>query len=129
MNVFQKNVAILRSQDPALASQVLNTSGGILSIQPSKAGVPTAVVNNRSIHSAYDPVREAEQWATHQANDCQAGEALVVLGVGLWYHVEALLGKVSQDSIIMIVVPSLSELVDGLAVRTLDGWGERVKWV
>jgi spore maturation protein CgeB len=129
MNVFQKNVAILRSQDPALASQVLNASGGILSIQSAKSGVPTAVVNNRSIHSAYDPVREAEQWAAHQANDCQAGEALVVLGVGLWYHVEALLAKVSQDSIVMIVVPSLSELVDGLAVRSLEGWGERVKWV
>ena len=129
MNVFQKNVAILRCQDPALASQVLTTSGGILSVQPAKSGVPTALVNNRSIHSAYDPVREAEQWAAHQANDCQSGEALVVLGVGLWYHVEALLAKVSQDSIVMIVVPSLSEFVDGLAVRSLEGWGERVQWV
>jgi len=129
MNVFQKNVAMLRCQDPALASQVLDATGGTLSIQAAKSGVPTAVVNNRSIHSAYDPLREAEQWAAHQANDCQAGEALVVLGVGLWYHVEALLGKVSQDSIVMIVVPCLSEFVDGLAVRSLDGWGERVKWV
>ena len=129
MNVFQKNVAILRYQDPALASQVLNTSGGILSIQPSKSGVPTAVVKNRSIHSAYDPVREGEQWAAHQAKGYQAGEALVVLGVGLWYHVEALLAKVSQDSIVMVVVPNLQELVDGLKVRSLVGWGERVKWV
>ncbi len=129
MNVFQKNVAILRSKDPALASEVLNTSGGILSVQPAKSGVATAVVNNRSIHSAYDPVREAEQWATHQTKDCQTGEALVVLGVGLWYHVEALLAKVSQDSIVMMVVPSLSEFVDGLAVRSLEGWSGQVKWV
>ncbi len=129
MNVFQENISILRSQDPALASQVLNTPGGLLSIHPAKSGLPTAVVNNRSIHSAYDPLREAEQWATHQAKECQAGEALVVLGLGLWYHLEALFAKISQDSKIMVVVPSLQELVDGVAVRSLNGWGERVKWV
>ena len=129
MNVFQENVSILRSQDPALASQVLNTPGGILSIHPAKSGQPTAVVKNRSIHSSYDPLREAEQWAAHHAKDCQAGEVLVVLGVGLWYHLEALLAKVSQDSLIMVVVSNLQEFVDGLAVRSLRGWGERVKWV
>jgi spore maturation protein CgeB len=129
MNVFQKNVAILRCQDPALASQVLNTSGGILSVQPAKSGVPTALVNNRFIHSAYDPVREAEQWADHHVKDCQLGESFVVLGVGLLYHVEALRSRLPQDAVIHVVVPNLSELIDGLAVRSLEGWGERVCWV
>ena len=129
MNIFQGNVEILRQHDPALAAQVLESSGGTLSIQPSKSGVPTAMVKNRSIHSAYDPVCEAERWAEHQARDCQAGEVLVILGVGLWYHVEALLAKVSRDSVVMVVVPNLPELADGLRVRSLEGWGERVRWV
>lgn len=129
MNLFQRNVDILRRQDPALAAQVLESPGGTLSIQPAKSGVPTAFVNNRLIHSAYDPIREAERWAEHQMKDCQCGETLVVLGVGLLYHVEALCATLPQESVLTVVVPDLSELVDGLSVRSLEGWGERVQWV
>jgi spore maturation protein CgeB len=129
MNLFQSNVGLLRRSDVALAEKILNTPGGVLSIQTAKCGVPTAVVKNRAIHSAYDPMREAEQWADRQIKDCQSGETLVVLGVGLLFHVESLCAKLPQDFTIMVVVPSLSELVDGLVVRSLAGWGERIKWV
>ena len=61
MNVFQQNIELLRRQDPALAAKVLESSGGTLSVQTAKSGVPTASMNYRSIHSAYDPIREAEQ--------------------------------------------------------------------
>ena len=87
------------------------------------------MVKNRFLHSAYDPIREAEQWAEHQVKDCQSGDTLVVLGVGLFYHVEALRAKLPQEYSIMVVVPDVSELVDGLSVRSLDGWGDRVRWV
>jgi spore maturation protein CgeB len=129
MNLFQKNVEILRRQDPALAAQVLQASGGTLSIHMAKSGVPTAEANNRNIHSAYDPVREAVRWAEQQAKDCQSGETLVVLGVGLLYHVEMLREKLHHDSVIVVIVPDLSELIDALSVRSLDGWGDRVCWV
>ena len=129
MNVFQRNIAILRRHDPELASNVSEALGGILSVQIAKSGVPTATVKNRAIHSAYDPIREAQQWAEHHVKDCQAGESIVVLGVGLLYHVEALRAMLPQDAVINVVIPNLSELVDGLAVRSLEGWGERVCWV
>ncbi|MDH5562918.1 MAG: DUF3880 domain-containing protein [Nitrospirota bacterium] len=129
MNLLQRNVEILRQHDPALAAKVLESSGGTLSIQTAKSGVPTAMVNGRSIHSAYDPLAEAERWAEHQMKDCQEGEALVVLGVGLLYHVESLRAIMPEETVITVVVPDLTELVDGLSVRTLDGWGERVRWV
>ncbi len=129
MNLFQRNVAILRRCDPELASQVSKVSGGILSVHTAKSGVPTATVKNRAIHSAYDPIREAEQWADHQVKDCQPGEIFVVLGMGLLYHVEALRAKLPQGAVILVVVPEVSELVDGLTVRSLDGWSERVSWL
>ncbi len=129
MNLFQQNLEILRRHNRALAAQVLKISGGTLSIQLAKTGVPTAVVKNRAIHSAYDPIREAERWAEHQTKDCQSGETLVVLGVGLLYHVEALRTKLPQDSVVVVIVSDLSELVDALSVRSLDGWGDRVCWV
>lgn len=129
MNVFQRNLELLRRHDPALGAELSEVSGGFLTIQAAKSGVPTATINNRAIHSAYDPIREAQQWAEHNVKDCQAGESFVVLGVGLLYHVEALRAMLPSDAVIHVIVPSLSELADALAVRSMEGWAERVSWV
>jgi len=45
------------------------------------------------------------------------------------YHVEALRAKLPQEYEITVVVPEIAELVDGLSIRSLEGWGERVRWV
>ncbi len=129
MTIFQKNIELLRRQDAELAAKILKASGGTLSIHPAKSGVPTAVVKNRAIHSAYDPIREGELWANHQTENCQPGEILVVLGVGLLYHVEAMCSKLAQGSVIIVIVPDLSELADVFSVRSLEGWGDRICWV
>jgi spore maturation protein CgeB len=129
MDVLKQNVGILRHQDQVLAAQILQVPGGTLSIQAAKSGMPTALVNSRYLHSAYDPVREAECWAEERKKDCQAGETIVVLGVGLLYHVQALRRVLSQDYVIMVVMPNLSEFADCVSVRSLEGWGERVVWV
>jgi spore maturation protein CgeB len=129
MNVLQQNGCILRHQDQALAAEILKVSGGTMTVQPSRSGMPTALVNSRYIHSAYDPVCEAERWAEQRMKDCQSGETIVVLGVGLLFHVQALRKILPQDQVIIVVVPDLSEFVDCLSVRSLEGWGERVMWV
>ncbi len=129
MDMLKQNIGILRDQDKALAAQILQVPGGILSIQSAKSGMPTALVNSRYLHSAYDPVREADRWAKQRLNDCHSRETLVVLGVGLLYHVQALRQMLPYDHVIMVVVPDLSELVDCVSVRSLEGWGERVMWV
>ncbi len=129
MTLLEKNLEILKKHDPELVAKLQEVGGGVLSINPAKNGMPTAVVSGRQIHSAYDPLREAERWAEAQRNDCQSGETLVILGVGLLYQVEALRAMLSQDSVIIVVVPNLSELVDALTVRSLEGWGERVSWI
>ena len=129
MDLLKQNIGILRDQAPVLAAQILQVPGGTLSIQPAKSGMPTALVNSRYLHSAYDPVREAERWAEERAKDCQGGEAIVLLGVGLLYHVQALRQVLPHDQVIMVVVPDLSEFADCVSVRTLEGWGKGVMWL
>lgn len=129
MNVLQQNVCILQHQDQVLAAEILQVSGGTLTVQPARSGMPTALVNSRYIHSAYDPVIEAERWAGQRMKDCQPGETIVVFGVGLLYHVQALRVMLPQEQLIIVVVPDLSEFVDCLSVRSLEGWGARVMWV
>jgi spore maturation protein CgeB len=129
MSILHKNVSILHRRDQTLAARILQVAGGTLVIQPAKSGMPTALVNFRYVHSAYDPVREAERWAEQRIKDCQTGETIVILGVGLLYHVQALRQMLSQDHEMMVVVPDLSEFADCVFVRSLEGWGERVTWV
>jgi spore maturation protein CgeB len=129
MTVLNQNVSLLRHQDQGLAAQILQAPGGFLSIQPAKSGMPTALVNSRYLHSAYDPVCEAARWAEQRLKECQAGERIIMLGVGLLYHAQALRQMLSHHYELIVVVPDLSEFADCLSIRSLEGWGERVVWV
>ncbi|HET7057483.1 MAG TPA: glycosyltransferase [Nitrospiraceae bacterium] len=129
MNMFESNLAAIALKDPALVTAIREARGGAFHITPARNGQPTAMVSGRSLHSAYDPWREAEAWATAQAAVCRAGEVLIVLGVGLLYHVEALRACVSRDTTIGVIVPDLNEFHDVCMVRALDRWMNEVEWL
>src|SRR3954451_23393228 len=118
MNTFEANMAALASQNAPLASAVRHAAGGILTVAPARSGVPTATVEGRAIHSAYDPRREAEAWSRAQAAVCGAEELIVVLGVGLLYHVEALRAGMPRDTSVVVIVPDVNELHDACAARS-----------
>jgi spore maturation protein CgeB len=129
MNTFECNLAAIASKDAALATALRAARGGAFHITPARNGQPTATVSGRSLHSAYDPRREAETWAAAQAAVCRPGEILIVLGVGLLYHVEALRTCVSRDITIGMIVPDLNELHDVCMARSLDRWVREVEWL
>lgn len=58
----------------------------IIEIEQSKLNIPTLRINNYYIHSKYNPLKEAEQFA--QKNYC-AGNLHIILGNGLGYYSEA----------------------------------------
>lgn len=129
MNMFEKNMAMIASKDAALATALRESRGGAIKIIPARNGQPTATVAGLALHSAYDPRREAEAWATAQLAVCRPGEVLIVLGVGLLYHVEALRSRVSYDTTIGVIVPDLNELHDVCMVRELESWMNDVEWL
>jgi spore maturation protein CgeB len=126
MNSFEANVSRLAQSDPALAAAIRQREGGILEIVPARTGMPSARANGRWIHSAYDPIKEAQAWAESQSY--QEGETLVVFGVGLLYHVEALCSRLPRTVPVILVVPDLSVLADAAAARTWGDWIDRVSW-
>ncbi|MDQ6734620.1 MAG: glycosyltransferase [Nitrospirota bacterium] len=129
MNTFEANLAALASRAPSLASAVRHAAGGILTVTPARSGVPTATVDGRAIHSGYDPRREADAWSRAQAAACRAEEFIVVLGVGLLYHVEALRGGIPRDTAVVVIVPDVNELHDACAARSMNEWIEGVEWL
>ena len=129
MNIFHDNLNRLASRDQDLATTVKSAAGGVLTIEPSKSGSPSARRSGRWIHSAYDPIREAQTWADTHAAACQPGETVVVAGVGLLHHVEALRSKLAPDVAVAVLIPNLDEFHDALAGRSLEAWSESILWL
>ena len=126
MNFFEINVSRLIQHDPALAAAFRQSGGGVLEIVPARTGMTSARANGRWIHSAYDPIKEAQAWVEGQTH--QEGETIVVFGVGLLYHVEALCARLPQTVMVVLVVPDLRVLADAATVRTWGDWIDRVSW-
>ena len=68
-------------------------------------------------------------WANTQVPLCQAGETIVIAGVGLLYHVEALRNRLSPDCSIAVLIPNIQEFHDSLSTRALGLWSERITWL
>lgn len=126
MNCFEANVRRLAQSDSALAAELRQRGGGTLEILPARSGTMSARANGRWIHSAYDPIKEAQAWAENQ--NYQEGETIVVFGVGLLYQVETLCARLPRTASVVIVVPDLSVLADAAAARMWGDWLDRVSW-
>ena len=129
MSLIEDNLKIITFKNPALAQHLHSAGGGVLNLSQAKNGMPTARIADRWIHSAYDPLKEAQTWAEQTIQEHQSGEALLIVGVGLLYHIEVLCQRVSIETPILVFVPDVRELVDALSVRDLSRWGERLEWL
>ncbi len=126
MSFFEDNLSRLASKNPGLASALRQSGTGRLEIVQARSGMPSARANGRWIHSAYDPIKEAQVWAESQSY--QDGETIVLFGLGLLYQVEALCARLPRTTEVVLVVPDLSVVADAAAVRTWGDWMDRVVW-
>jgi spore maturation protein CgeB len=86
MNIWEKNLEILRQKAPGLAEALSRTTiPADNRILPSKKGPPTLQVGRQRLHSSYNPEGEGWEWA--RAQDLGDGEPVVIFGLGLGYHV------------------------------------------
>lgn len=57
------------------------------------------------IHSAYDPIREAEAWVLKYKDSIEASNSLCIFGAGLGYHIE-LIKSLYPNKILYVYEPS-----------------------
>jgi spore maturation protein CgeB len=126
MTSFESNIVRLAQSDSAFAAALRQSRGGVLEILPSRNGMISARAHGRWVHSAYDPIKEAQAWAEGQSY--QEGETVVVFGVGLLYHVEALCARLPRTAPVVLVVSDLRVLADAASARTWGDWIERLSW-
>jgi spore maturation protein CgeB len=129
MNYLAKNLEGLHKQYPELTHATRENSGGLLTVVPSREGSPSATHEGRWVHSGYDPRKEAQAWVEVQSREWKAGELGVVFGVGLLYHVEALVARKPQEATLAVVVPNVAEFKDAVSARLMEAWITRVEWI
>jgi hypothetical protein len=119
-NTFQINLDALRAYDPVLANSVscfnLKTHWDICPTEDGPKTVKKILGENRFhfVHSSVNPTKEAEKWA--DLVQCTS-KMLVVLGIGLGYHLLAL-KEVSPPDTLIIIEADLE--LFSLAVKLVD---------
>lgn len=117
MGFLEKNLRILRDMDEALAREVegLRVTMPIETVS-AKNGRVTLRAKGLSMHSAYDPVREADLQVKRFLDKETGKGPILVLGLGLGYHVERILHADSAP--VFLIEPNLEIL--RIALEKMD---------
>lgn len=99
MNSFYKNnISALKTRWPLLAS-LSDTIADSVEVLSTKTGGVTVRYGDLLIHSTYDPMKEADQFA----RDIQPGSFVCLYGFGLGYHVRAVLEKIGPQGKLLVI--------------------------
>ncbi|SHI42453.1 Uncharacterized conserved protein [Clostridium cavendishii DSM 21758] len=88
------------------------------SIEKTKSGYYTMLVNNRYIHSKYNPIKEAENFAK-SINLNQKTKNLVIYGLGLGYHIEAIKRQV-PSRVEIVVFEANNDVIEKCRIYNKD---------
>ena len=109
--LFLHNMRALWRRDPALAQRVDAVHDNErIPLEPTRSGawsakMPTPDGSTVYLNSRYDPTAEAERFAASVS--IEEKFCLVVSGLGLGYHVQALFERLRGDSFILCTEPSI----------------------
>jgi spore maturation protein CgeB len=128
---FKKNIEILKTIDTNLSDAIIAAKKDKdLQILTSKTGIPSLKAGHITIHSLYDPIKEAEEWVEHHKEKIKRASSVVVLGFGLGYHIMELckleLLKVSEIDVV-VFEPRIDILRTALEAVDLTSILKRVK--
>jgi len=112
-----------RSAYPELYHHINSTaSNPDLASTPSKRGDPTLRIGNVQMHSAYNPVAEAERVADKALKNAASNNVIVVCGLGLGYHVESICRRFQGKVVVVEPDPAIVKLA--LTSRNLTAMSE-----
>jgi hypothetical protein len=110
---LDSNLSLLAVRQPELAALLRNTRIQRMKVSNSASGLPTASWENDSssvsLHSRYDPLREARQRLKQQ--NYESTDYFIFLGFGLGYLLDSLLEKVSDPSNHYFIIESDPEIL------------------
>lgn len=89
-DICRDNLQWLAETNPNLLSLAgKDFDSGAVVVTPSRRGAPSLRVGDLQLHSAYDPIAEADRLAERSLADVTQGACIVMLGLGLGYFAQA----------------------------------------
>jgi len=135
-NFYAKNMKILRKRMPVLEKALDMSRGSDFEyiVEPAKNGAMTLAIKHEDkvyqIHSRYDPQREAQQQVL--GKKLVNPKILVILGLGLGYHVQACLEELKNENLFLVVIEKDVEAFR-VAMQNVDMSemlnSEKIRWV
>ena len=116
-NYYDKNIKLLREYRPDLKIGVNNKVPEEIKPQQSKSGEVTVTCKGSLIHSRYNPVKEGRNFV--ETSNIEAGDTVICYGLGLGYHIEAILKRVGTEGKCYVIELNQSLLASALILRNL----------
>jgi hypothetical protein len=119
VDLYQRNLHFFKENKLAVLEQIKNKDiPGHYPVCPAREKDMYYIASTEEggllLHSRYNPVREAELWATKE--DLEGKRHAVLFGLGCGYHAEALLRR-DPDLNLYIYEPDLQVFLDTLPYR------------
>ncbi len=126
--IFKNNIEVLKTTNPELAGFVVNTrKRDEIEILTTRNGLPSIKAANVTLHSLYNPLKEAESWVEHYRKKTEKASLICVLGFGLGYHIMELCKSTEAD--IVVFEPRLDILKTAFELMDLPPVLTRIRFV
>ncbi len=123
---FERNINILKKINPELAELIVNIrESNNLKVITSKTGFPSLKAGHITLHSLYDPVKEAVDWVEYCRERFKDITFFVVFGFGFGYHIAELCKATEKE--VIIFEPRLDILKTAFELMDLTALLSRVK--
>lgn len=118
MNYLKLNLAVLKENIPELYKSVLPSldDKSVFKAKETHSGALTALYRGKLLHSAYDPVKEAEK--TIQRTLDSDSSVCIIEGFGLGYYVSAALTH-TEDTLVVVIDNSMERFLSACKLRDL----------
>lgn len=107
--VYDLNLKAIQEADVDLFNALQEADDSNVEIHQSKTGHPIPKVDGTFVHSAYDPIKEANTFINSHKSIVESQNVLLVMAYGFGYHVEVLAKMVLEnpDKYIFVIEPDI----------------------
>lgn len=124
---LEANLRWVAARDPEMADRLRATEPRELIWEQARSGLPVALLPGEgrpvALASRYDPGQEAQRLA--DSVDLSQAACLVILGLGLGYHVQQLVERISSRGLLIVYEPDTALLRAILEHTDQQAWLRR----
>lgn len=84
-------------------------------IETAKTGYPVPVINDVHLHSLYDPLKEATEFAKLHEPELVKNNAILILGLGFAYHIKAIqeiMTSYHGENYKLVIIEPSAQIID-----------------